>query len=137
MMKLMLVVGTMVVIAGCAGSTEDSTASLTSAVSAAASSSGSDDANDEHGGGRHRGPPPEAFAACEGKAAGDACTIAHDDQSITGTCLSPPAEAPDTRIVCRPDHMPEGGPPPGGGDCPGHDDQKPEEKPADSAPSAS
>jgi hypothetical protein len=131
MMKLMLVVGTMVVAVGCAGSTEDSTASLTSAVSAASSSSsGSDNANDDHGDGHHRGPPPEAFAACEGKAAGDACTMTHEDVSIAGTCVSPPADAPaDAKIACRPDHMPEGGPPPGGGNCEG--------KPEDRAPSGS
>lgn len=137
MMKLMLVVGTMVAALGCAGSAEDSTASLTSAVSAASSSSGSDNANDGHAGGHHRAPPPEAFTACEDKAAGDACTITHDDKTITGTCISPPADAPDPRIICRPDNMPEGGPPPGGGDCPGHDGQKPQEKPEDGAPSAS
>jgi hypothetical protein len=123
MMKLMLVVGTMVVVAGCAGSTEDSTASLTSAVSAASSSSGSDER------GQHRGPPPEAFTACEGKAAGDACTMTHEEQSIAGTCVSPPADAPDARILCRPEHMPEGGAPPGAGNCRG--------KPEDGAPSGS
>src|SRR4051812_22716742 len=118
MMKLMLVVGTMMVVAGCAGSAEDSTASLTSAVTAAGSSSsgesGSDTAGKGHDG-HHRGPPPEAFTACEGKGAGDACTVTHDDQSIAGTGASPPADARDPRLACRPDHMPEGGPPPGGG----------------------
>ena len=83
MMKLMtMVVGTMVVVAGCAGrTTEDLTASLTSAVSKYGSSSGTTDtaANAEGErsgkGDHHRGPPPEAFTACEGKAAGDKVTV--------------------------------------------------------------
>lgn len=141
-MKLMMVVGTMMVVAGCAGSAEDSTSSLTSAVTAASSSSsgsGSDTADGKGGrDGHHRGPPPEAIAACDGKAAGDACTFSHDDQSIAGTCVAPPADAPaDASIACRPDNMPEGGPPPGGGhDGPGGgggDCQKDGQKPTDSA----
>jgi hypothetical protein len=141
MTKLMMVVG-MLVMVGCAGSTssEDSAASLTAAVSKTQSSSsgggGEENADRPQQGKGHRGPPPEAFTACEGKVAGDACTVTHDEHSITGTCASPPADAPDTRLACRPDHMPEGGPggpPPGRGqggerDC----DGKGEGKPADS-----
>lgn len=148
MMKLMtMVVGTMVVVAGCAGSTtEDSTASLTSAVSKNGSSSGTTDTSANAEGERsgkgdhHRGPPPEAFTACEGKAAGDACSVTTPDgETLAGTCASPPADAPDTRIACRPDRMPEGGPPPhgrgGGGDCDGDGPggEKAEGKPEDSA----
>lgn len=100
MMKPMTVVGMMLVVAGCAGSAEESTSSLTSAVSTSSEA-------DERG---HRGPPPEAFTACEGKAAGDACTVTtpHGDE-LAGTCATPPE---DTRLACRPSHMPEGGPPP-------------------------
>lgn len=132
MTKTTMVVGMLVALAGCAGTTaEDSTASLTSAVSTGSQSSGATEnaGREQH----HRGPPPEAFTACEGKAAGDACTVTHGSDSISGTCASPPPDAPDTRLACRPDHMPEGGPPghdhAGGGgprgDCQGG------EKPAD------
>lgn len=116
MMKLMLVLGTMAVVAGCAGSTGDSTGSTTAAVTASSSSSSSGGDNAGGHDGHHRGPPPEAFTACEGKAAGDACTVTHDDQTLTGTCVAPPADAPDARIACRPDNMPEGGRPHGDGD---------------------
>lgn len=73
-------------------------------------------------GGAHRpphphGPPPEAFTACEGKAVSDVCSVTLKDETLAGTCVSPPAGAPDTRIVCRPDkmpaHGPHGGPPHG------------------------
>lgn len=49
--------------------------------------------------GRPMGPPPEAFTACEGKAAGDAVSITlPDGRVVTGTCLlmfrpdAPPAQ---------------------------------------------
>lgn len=124
MTKTVTMVGMLVALAGCAGTTaEDTTASLTSAVSTGSSSGSSSGATANAGGKdtHHRGPPPEAFTACEGKAAGDACTVTHGNDSISGTCASPPPDASDTRLACRPDHMPEGGPPPGGGGPPGHD----------------
>lgn len=52
-------------------------------------------------------PPQAAFDACAKSKAGDACSVAFGDRSITGVC----AAAPDTSaLVCRPDHPP--GPPP-------------------------
>lgn len=57
-------------------------------------------------GGHHRGPPPEAFTACEGKAAAAACTVQHHDQSVNGTC----EQGPDggDKLACRPERPPEG-----------------------------
>jgi hypothetical protein len=52
--------------------------------------------------------PPEAYAACESKADGEACTVQLHDREIHGTC------APDRegkRLFCRPNDMPP--PPPG------------------------
>lgn len=60
----------------------------------------------------HHGPPPEAFEACSSKSAGDACTVALGSRSLAGTCVAPPADAPDTRLVCAPADRPP--PPPGG-----------------------
>ncbi len=46
-----------------------------------------------------RTPPPEAVAACSGKAVGAACTFQHKDRTETGTCFTPdPAQA----IACKP-----------------------------------
>ncbi|HET9626282.1 MAG TPA: hypothetical protein VFP84_33195 [Kofleriaceae bacterium] len=51
----------------------------------------------------HHAPPPEAFAACERRAAGDACTVTFGDHTITGTCAAPPDAQ---QLACRPDHPP-------------------------------
>lgn len=58
-------------------------------------------------GGRHQGPPPEAYAACEGKTEGDTAEFEspHGDK-VTGICV----EEGD-RLVLRPDHPPRGGRP--------------------------
>ncbi len=56
--------------------------------------------------GHHR-PPQEAFDACKNAKRGDACTIKHDDHTMTGTCDAPPDV---TELACHPDHPP--GPPP-------------------------
>lgn len=55
----------------------------------------------------HRGPPPEAFAACEGVPVGDACTVPRGDDAIEGHCLTPPwdDEAP---AACVPEGAPRG-----------------------------
>ncbi len=53
-------------------------------------------------------PPPEAFAACDGKAKGDACTVQIHDETIAGTCDAPPDA---TRLACRPNGPPPGPPP--------------------------
>lgn len=66
------------------------------------------------GGPGHR-PPREALEACEGKAAGDACTVVLPDREIDGTCTAPPEGAPDHRLFCLPEGAP---PPPQDGRCP-------------------
>jgi hypothetical protein len=56
----------------------------------------------------HR-PPPEAFSACEGKAAGDACQVTLHDRTLDGSCVAPQQD----ELFCLPKDMPP--PPPGGG----------------------
>lgn len=49
-----------------------------------------------------RGPPPEAFEACEGKSAGDSSEFAgRDGEAITGVC-----EERDGKMVLHPDNPP-------------------------------
>ncbi len=56
--------------------------------------------------GRHRGPPPEAIAACEGQAENAACQFTgRRGDDIEGTCISPPRQ--EGTLACAP----EGGPP--------------------------
>ena len=62
---------------------------------------------------RPHGPPPEALAACTGKAAGDACSVTLRDETLTGKCAAPPFDA-GAGLACRPDRMPEHGHGPGG-----------------------
>ena len=69
------------------------------------------DASAPHG--HHRGPPPEALAACASKAAGDACTVTFHDETLTGKCAAPPADSGATTLACRPDRMPDHGGPGG------------------------
>ena len=52
-----------------------------------------------HGRG-HGGPPPEAVAACTGKAADAACSFVHRDRTLDGACKALPDNA--TMLVCRP-----------------------------------
>ena len=51
---------------------------------------------------RHQGPPPEAYAACKGKSAGDTAEFVspHGD-TVTGVC-----ELEGDRLVLRPDNPP-------------------------------
>jgi hypothetical protein len=51
----------------------------------------------EHG---KRELPPAAFDACQGKAAGDACTVQFGTRQVDATC----AAAPDGRLACKPQH---------------------------------
>jgi hypothetical protein len=53
---------------------------------------------------RRKGPPPEAYTACEGKCAGDTAEFEspHGD-TVTGTCVED-----GNRLVLRPDNPPEG-----------------------------
>ncbi len=56
-------------------------------------------------------PPPAAFAACSGKAAGAPCTFQHKDRTETGTCFTPD---PSQGIACKPSRPPrDEGPGPG------------------------
>lgn len=48
--------------------------------------------------------PPEAYAACQSKQAGDTCNVHIHDRDIQGSCTAHPA---DGRLFCRP-----AGPPP-------------------------
>lgn len=51
-------------------------------------------------------PPPGAIDACAKSKSGDACTFAHRDHQVSGTC----EQLPDTTtLACRPDRPP---PPP-------------------------
>jgi len=84
----------------------------------------------EQQGGRPRmGPPPEAIAACSGKASGAACSFTgRQGEALTGTCFAPPPRSSGTPgqgggtgqgpggqgerpLACRPDR---GGPGQGG-----------------------
>ena len=58
------------------------------------------------GGMGHRGPPPEALAACSGKAESDACSVTLRGQAMTGTCRKGPG---GEAVACMPAGM---GPPP-------------------------
>lgn len=61
-------------------------------------------AHADHRGGR---PPQAAFDACASARAGDTCTVAFGDHTMTGVC----ALAPDSSaLACRPDR-PRGPPP--------------------------
>ncbi len=51
-----------------------------------------------------RGPPPEAFEACESKSDGDACGFSGRRGEVSGQCRTPPNTQD---LVCVPD-----GPPP-------------------------
>jgi hypothetical protein len=53
-----------------------------------------------------RPPPPAAFDACQSKAAGDACTVSFHDKTHAGTCITPPPDAGDTRLFCKPNDLP-------------------------------
>jgi hypothetical protein len=64
------------------------------------------------GGEHRRGPPPEAVAACKGKAADAVCSFTgREGQTLNGTCFAPPpraegadkAGAPERPPACRPD----------------------------------
>ena len=51
--------------------------------------------------------PPEAYAACQSKKAGDACTVSFRGREMNGTCAEHPS---DGKLACRPAGPP--GPPP-------------------------
>jgi hypothetical protein len=49
-------------------------------------------------GAEHRGPPPEAVAACKSLASGNACSFKGRDQERTGTCWAPEGKP----LACKP-----------------------------------
>ncbi|GEM_PF-4840984 len=54
--------------------------------------------------GKHRGPPPEALAACEGKSSGAECSFQSPrGDTVSGTCFAPKSDLP---LGCRPSHPP-------------------------------
>jgi hypothetical protein len=62
--------------------------------------------------GGHRGPPPEAVAACQGKNSGDACSFTgRENNTVNGSCLGPRKEGESASgdssqtaapLACRP-----------------------------------
>jgi hypothetical protein len=58
------------------------------------------------GGGRPHGPPPEiVFAACDGKATGDACSVTFERGTVQGSCMAPRfADGGAGRLLCAPAH---------------------------------
>jgi hypothetical protein len=66
--------------------------------------------------GKRRGPPPEALAACKGKASGAECSFQSPrGDNVSGTCFAPKSDLP---LGCKPSHPPGGGQGGGGQDGP-------------------
>jgi hypothetical protein len=69
---------------------------------------------------RHRPPPPEAIAACQGKASGTACSfVGPRGHNRAGACFAPPQAGGEKHpLACRPAHAGgsggQGGPAQGG-----------------------
>lgn len=63
-------------------------------------------------GGEHRGPPPEALAACKTVKAGADCSFSHESRTVTGSCWAPEGRP----LACRPKDAPP--PPPPGASAP-------------------
>lgn len=81
---------------------------LSPAVSAQQDGSTGNNPNDQPS--PHRGPPPEAYAACDGKIAGASASITlRDGRTVEGVC-----ELVGDRLAARPLHRPGGGPGNGG-----------------------
>ncbi|WP_416928810.1 hypothetical protein [Ottowia sp.] len=60
------------------------------------------------GNGRPMGPPPEAYAACQGQAEGASVTLTTPDgKQMAATCT----KGPDGQVAARPNDMPKGPPP--------------------------
>ncbi len=54
--------------------------------------------------GGHRGPPPEALAACKSLSSGATCTMTTPQGSMSGTCGAPEGKP----LACRPARPPQG-----------------------------
>lgn len=72
---------------------------------------GSGGQSGREGRGHRRGPPPEAIAACKGKASGAACSFTgRRGEALSGTCFAPPpraesgtgGQAESPPLACRP-----------------------------------
>jgi hypothetical protein len=63
-------------------------------------------------GGEHRGPPPEALAACKTAKSGAECSFTHEGRTMKGSCWAPEGRP----LACRPKDMPP--PPPPGASAP-------------------
>lgn len=121
--SLMSLSAVVAALAACGGTASSDPATQTQAQ--AASTEGAGGADPKRPPRHPHGPPPEAFEACQSKAAGDACTVVFGGETLEGKCAPPPAppdaspEAADGRLACRPDRLPEprrggpGGRPPG------------------------
>ena len=53
----------------------------------------------QKGGQERKGPPPEAFTACNGLSVGSTCTVETPRGTLNGTCQSPRGEG---ELVCGP-----------------------------------
>ena len=63
-------------------------------------------------GGEHRGPPPEALAACKTAKAGADCGFTQGERTLKGSCWAPEGKP----LACRPKDAPP--PPPTGASAP-------------------
>jgi hypothetical protein len=63
-------------------------------------------ASAQAGGGDHRGPPPEALAACKALTSGNDCSFTSPHGAVKGTCWAPEGKP----LACKP----AGAPPTGG-----------------------
>ena len=52
--------------------------------------------------GKRRGPPPQAFEACQEQAAGAVCSFEGHRGELEGTCIVPPRDAQSEVLVCAP-----------------------------------
>ncbi|MBC7378993.1 MAG: hypothetical protein H7346_16340 [Burkholderiaceae bacterium] len=55
--------------------------------------------------GQHRGPPPEALAACKSLVSGAECGFTAPRGNVKGTCWAPEGRP----LACRPKDAPQGG----------------------------
>lgn len=70
----------------------------------AAMAAGSSDSRPE----RPKGPPAEAFTACESLSEGDACTVTTPRGEMTGSCKGAP-NGETGPLACAPEGGPQGG----------------------------
>jgi hypothetical protein len=108
--RFILVSSPLIVMLGCSQPAQESSSQSAQALATAAPDAGAKPPHD-HGpppghGHPHGPPPPEAFAACDGKTADASCTVALPDRTLDGTCRTPPPDSGETRLACAPAHPP-------------------------------